>query len=291
MNIQTLHPNPAQLESERLRPTPEVSDTAANAVTGPNEAPGVTAAAKAAGSDEGGLRGELRDRYAPEDRSGKAGLYRMAKDEEGNPVLLFDGPEKATQEKTEAAGESEEAEAEEKAAAQKEAAQEKEAEESESKSTVTNTDRVDRELQQLREKPGGEDTGISPDPAVGQGGDAVRMSAPQIRQGPDALPPQEGLVADQEHGAVAVSQGLQPQPDGVADAPVRMFVPDGGKAERLRQFQNLRVLGHNRHLFQRLSGNCLQRPADQAPAPGSGGQLVFSEAPGVSRRHDNTACF
>ena len=149
MNIQTLHPNPAQLESERLRPTPEVSDTAANAVTGPNEAPGVTAAA---GSDEGGLRGELRDRYAPEDRSGKAGLYRMAKDEEGNPVLLFDGPEKATQEKTEAAGESEEAEAEEKAAAQKEAAQEKEAEESESKSTVTNTDRVDRELQQLRDE-------------------------------------------------------------------------------------------------------------------------------------------
>ena len=147
MNIQTLHPNPAQLESERLRPTPEVSDTAANAVTGPNEAPGVTAAAKAAGSDEGGLRGELRDRYAPEDRSGKAGLYRMAKDEEGNPVLLFDGPEKATQEKTEAAGESEEAEAEEKAAAQKEAAQE-----SESKSTVTNTDRVDRELQQLRDE-------------------------------------------------------------------------------------------------------------------------------------------
>ena len=108
MNIQTLHPNPAQLESERLRPTSEVSDTDANAVTGPNEAPGVTAAAKAAGSDEGGLRGELRDRYAPEDRSGKAGLYRMAKDEEGNPVLLFDGPEKATQEKTEAAGESEE---------------------------------------------------------------------------------------------------------------------------------------------------------------------------------------
>ena len=152
MNIQTLHPNPAQLESERLRPPPEVSDTAANAVTGPNEAPGVTAAAKAAGSDEGGLRGELRDRYAPEDRSGKAGLYRMAKDEEGNPVLLFDGPEKATQEKTEAAGESEEAEAEEKAAAQKEAAQEKEAEESESKSTVTNTDRVDRELQQLRDE-------------------------------------------------------------------------------------------------------------------------------------------
>ncbi len=43
MNIQTLHPNPAQLESERLRPTPEVSDTAANAVTGPNEAPGATA--------------------------------------------------------------------------------------------------------------------------------------------------------------------------------------------------------------------------------------------------------
>ncbi len=151
MNIQTLHPTPAQIESERLRPAPEATGTAANAVTGPNEAPGITAAAGAPGSDESGIRGELRDRYAPEDRSGTAGLYRMAKDGEGNPVLLFDGPEKASQEKAEAAGKAE-AEEEEKAPAEEKAAEEKETERSEAKKTTTNTDRVDRELRELREE-------------------------------------------------------------------------------------------------------------------------------------------
>lgn len=148
MNIQTLHPAPAQIEPERLRPAAETPENAVNAVTGPNEAPGITAAAKPSG-EESGIRGELRDRYAPEDRSGTAGLYRMAKDEEGNPVLLFDGPENAAQEKAEAAGEEEAAKEE---AAGEETARKEETERSEAKRTTTNTDRVDRELRQLREE-------------------------------------------------------------------------------------------------------------------------------------------
>ena len=50
MNIQTLHPAPAQIDSERLRPTAETPETAVNAVTGAGEAPGITAAAKTSGS-------------------------------------------------------------------------------------------------------------------------------------------------------------------------------------------------------------------------------------------------
>ena len=118
MNIQTLHPAPAQIDSERLRPTAETPETAVNAVTGAGEAPGITAAAKTSGSgsEEGGIRGELRDRYAPEKPTKGAGLYSMGKDEDGNPVLRFDSPDKAK----EAAGEK--TPAEEKEAAKEEQA-------------------------------------------------------------------------------------------------------------------------------------------------------------------------
>ena len=152
MNIQTLHPAPAQIDSERLRPTAETPETAVNAVTGAGEAPGITAAAKTSGSgsEEGGVRGELRDRYAPEKPTKGAGLYSMGKDEDGNPVLRFDSPDKAK----EAAGEKtpkEEKEAAKEEQAARQAAEEREAERAKTR-TVTNTDRVDRELQELREE-------------------------------------------------------------------------------------------------------------------------------------------
>ena len=152
MNIQTLHPAPAQIDSERLRPTAETPETAVNAVTGAGEAPGITAAAKTSGSgsEEGGIRGELRDRYAPEKTTKGAGLYSMGKDEDGNPVLRFDSPDKAK----EAAGEKtpkEDKEAAKEEQAARQAAEEREEERAKTR-TVTNTDRVDRELQELREE-------------------------------------------------------------------------------------------------------------------------------------------
>lgn len=157
MNIQVLHPNPAQISAERLRPMPEAADNAANAVTDAKEAPGITAAA-APSAGEDGIKADIRDQYRPEERAEGTGLYRMTKDEEGNPVLEFDAPEKAAREK-EAAGqdpaaEEEKAAEEEGAAEEKAAAEEKKAKESEESKktkTVMNTDRVDREIQQLRE--------------------------------------------------------------------------------------------------------------------------------------------
>lgn len=140
MNIQVLHPNPAQFAPERLRTAPEVPATAVNAVADPKEAPGVTAAASASGAGESGLRGELRDRYAPKEREEGTGLYRMAKDEEGNPVLLFDDPKAVEKEE---AARKKESEAEEKKA---------EEEKARTRTTTINTDRVDREIEELEEE-------------------------------------------------------------------------------------------------------------------------------------------
>lgn len=143
MNIQTLHPAPGQMAPDQ-RTAPAVSDAAVNALTGADEAPGITAAEKTPGPGESGIQGELRDRYAPEERGGKAGLYRMTKDEEGNPTVEFDDPRSE-----------EKAPVEEKPAPEHEAPKEeeaKEAKEAKESKTVTNTDRVDRELQQLREQ-------------------------------------------------------------------------------------------------------------------------------------------
>lgn len=154
MTIQTLHPAPAQTASERYYPTtPEVQQGAANAVIGPDEAPGITAVqGKGAGAGENGIQGELMDRFAPEEPAVKAGLYRKAKGQDGNPTLRFDDPTKAEKEDEETPAEA--AEEEKAAKEQKAAEEEKEAKKAEAKTKTTtiNTDRVDREIEKLREK-------------------------------------------------------------------------------------------------------------------------------------------
>lgn len=158
MNIQTLHPAPAQTASERYYPAPEVQSNAKNAVTGVHEAPGITAVqGKTGGAGENGIRGELMDRYAPEEPAVRAGLYRKVKDQDGNPTLRFDDPNKTAQEAEETDGEkaptpAEQAAEEEKAAEERKAAEEKEEKKAETKTTTINTDRVDREIEELKEE-------------------------------------------------------------------------------------------------------------------------------------------
>lgn len=155
MNIQVLHPAPAQTASERFYPTaPEVQDNAVNAVTDKGEAPGITAVqGKSSGAGENGIQGELLDRFTPEGPAAKVGLYRKAKGRDGNPTLLFDNPAKTAKE-AEKTGEpsAEEKAAEEEKAAKEKAAEEKKAEQAKTKTTTINTDRVDREIRELREK-------------------------------------------------------------------------------------------------------------------------------------------
>lgn len=162
MNIQTIHPAPAQVAAEHLRPTPEVQENAVNAVTGRGEAPGITAVQKNSGAGENGFQGELLDRFAPEEPLAKAGLYRMAKGEDGKPTLLLEGQDNTAKEAAQA-GENTpaaEQEAAEETALEQEAKEaekaekadsDKKAEESKAKTTAINTDRVDREIRQLEE--------------------------------------------------------------------------------------------------------------------------------------------
>ena len=145
------------------------------------------------------------------------------------------------------------------------------------------------QLQQLREKPGGEEAGVAPDAAVAQGGDLLRLGPPAVHQLRHALPPQQGLVAHLEQHPAAVPQLRQSQGDGVADAVVRMGIVDGGEAELPRQAHDLRVLGHHNHFVKFLRRDGFQRPEDQAPAPQLGGQLVVPEPPGIAGGHDHTA--
>ena len=154
MTIQTLHPAPAQTASERYYPVPEVQNNAKNAVTGANEAPGITAVQEtSSGAGEKGIQGELMDRYAPDEPAVKAGLYRKVKGQDGNPTLRFDDPQKAKEKGEKDLSPAEQAAEEEKAAKEKKAAEEKEAEKkAETKTTTNTTDRVDREIKELREK-------------------------------------------------------------------------------------------------------------------------------------------
>lgn len=151
MTIQTLHPASAQIASERYYSTPEVQNNAVNAVTGANEAPGITAVqGKSGGAGENGIQGELLDRYAPEEPAVKAGLYRKAKDQDGNPTLRFDDSMKTEKEDEEDPAKAAE---EEKAAKERKAAEEeKKAEKAKTRTTTINTDRVDREIKELEEK-------------------------------------------------------------------------------------------------------------------------------------------
>ena len=62
------------------------------------------------------------------------------------------------------------------------------------------------QLQQLREKPGGEEAGIAPDTIVAQRRDLIRLLLPQLRQLCHGFPPQQRLVGHQKQHAVALPQ-------------------------------------------------------------------------------------
>lgn len=149
MTIQALHPAPAQTASERYNPAPEVQRNAVNAVIGPNEAPGITAVqGKSSGTGENGIQGELLDRYVPQKPADKAGLYHKVKDQDGNPTLRFDDPSKDDEDDEDPIKAAEE----EKARKEEKAAQEKKKEKAQERKTTINTDRVDREIEKLREE-------------------------------------------------------------------------------------------------------------------------------------------
>lgn len=73
----------------------------------------------------------LKDEYISSEKSGEkpSGLYRIGRDDEGNPKVIYDDPEKV-----------------------KKNAQSAEEPEKTAEETTTNTDKVDREIKQLKEE-------------------------------------------------------------------------------------------------------------------------------------------
>lgn len=69
----------------------------------------------------------VMDEYVPEEKREPSGLYRMGRDEEGQPRIYFDDPEQAADEPERKDGEKDEV-------------------------CVGNTDRVDREIEKLKRK-------------------------------------------------------------------------------------------------------------------------------------------
>ncbi|MDE5576554.1 MAG: hypothetical protein K2J11_04125 [Oscillospiraceae bacterium] len=82
-------------------------------------------------------RGVKRDEYVPSEKDEPIGLYSMEQDENGDPEIKFDDPNKS--DKSDKSDKADKAEKPEK-------------EKSESEECTCNTDKVDRELKRLREK-------------------------------------------------------------------------------------------------------------------------------------------
>ena len=147
------------------------------------------------------------------------------------------------------------------------------------------------QLQQLREKPGGEEAGIAPDAVVAQGRDLVGLLLPKLHKFRHGFLSQQRLVGYQEQDPVAVPQRRQPQLDGVTDAEVGMLVADSCKGKLLCKHCDFRILRHNGYRVKYILRHCFQCPPDEAFSPEPDRQLVFSKPPGIARGHHNTSKF
>ena len=126
------------------------------------------------------------------------------------------------------------------------------------------------QLQQFREKPGGEEAGIAPDAAVAQGRDLVWLPLPEFCQLCHGFPPQQRLIGYQKQHAVTVPQLRQPQLDGVADAEVGMLVADSCKGKLACKPCDFRILRHNSYRVEYILRHCFQCPSDEAFSPEPG---------------------
>lgn len=99
---------------------------------------------------------QSRDRYIPGEEDESIGLYELSYDDEGNPEIKYDSPEKTEKKSGELSGEKSNGVPEKKAgeSSGKKAgdSSEKKSEKSKSESCTANTDKVDREIERLRKK-------------------------------------------------------------------------------------------------------------------------------------------
>ncbi len=145
------------------------------------------------------------------------------------------------------------------------------------------------QLQQLREKAGGEQTGVAVHTVVTQRGDFLRLPQPCVDQRGNAAALQQGLVRDGKKHPIAVIQFRQPKGNGVADALFWVSVENCCKVKFLCELCNFWILRHNADAAEALRRNSFQRPADQRFSLKQGGQLILTKPPGIARGHDNAS--
>ena len=147
------------------------------------------------------------------------------------------------------------------------------------------------QFHQLREKPGREETGISPYAAVAKCRDFLRLLFPQLHQCRNGFPTQKRLVCHLKQHTVTVLQPLQSQFNGVADAEIGMLIMNRCKVELLCKPHDLWILTYDDHRIKGFFRHSLQRPQDHAPAPKMSRQLIFTKPPGIARGHHHTPKF
>ena len=148
---------------------------------------------------------------------------------------------------------------------------------------------VTLQRQQLREKAGREEIRISAPSLMRGSGDFLRRAEPCFRDALHGVPPQKRLIGDKIQNSVARPHGLRPEADGVAQAPVRMRVVDGGEAVFSGQLLDPFILRHDADGGEHPLRDGVQRAFNERPPVKLCGELVRAEAAGVSGGHDQTA--
>ena len=145
------------------------------------------------------------------------------------------------------------------------------------------------DCQELREKPGREDTGVAPLAAVAQPYDVAGIAAVKVDQLRHAFTPQQRLVGHLKQQRVAGVQRFDAQMNGVALAVLRMAVDNRRKEKFLRKRHHLRILRYHHDSGQPVRRDGLQRVADQAFALPLLRQLIAAEAGAHTGGHHDAA--
>ena len=142
---------------------------------------------------------------------------------------------------------------------------------------------------QLRKEAGGEQAGVAADTVVAQRHDVGRVPAVEIHQLRHAGLPQQGLVRHQKQRGIAVLEDIQPQGDGMTDAPVGVLVFNGCKGKAPCSLRSLRILGDYHYLRKAGGRDCLQCAAQEGLSVHLSGQLIGPKAGRIAGGHDDAA--
>ncbi len=145
------------------------------------------------------------------------------------------------------------------------------------------------DIQELREKAGREQAGISAAALMAQRHDVIRVAFIEGKQPDYILPAQPGLIRHLKENGVTVQQLGKAQPDGQAEPHLRVGIGNDLKAKGAGGGLYLRVLGDHYHTAEAFRRDGLKGQLDEGLALVLRQQLVAAEADAVSGGHDHAA--